>query len=253
MGRVILLTCEGESGCIAANFLVQHFPGLLTVIDSPVSRLGLLKRRAKRLGIGHVTGQLAFMTFQRLQRRASAQRIAAIKDEFRLDDRAISSEVADAGDVNSRDCQALLEELKPPLVFVMGTRLICQETIAAAKDAPFINYHAGITPKYRGVHGAYWALAEGDAANCGATTHLIDAGIDTGAVLYQQRITPGSQDNFSTYPYLQLAAGLPLMVRAGIDALEGRLNPLRIDLPSKLWSHPTFAEYFARGVRRGVW
>lgn len=146
----------------------------------------------------------------------------------------------------------LLRERKPGVVLVMGTRLIAQATLLAA-EAPFVNYHAGITPKYRGVHGAYWARATCDAANCGVTVHVIDAGIDTGAILYQERISPGPADNFSTYPYLQLAAGLPLLARAGKDALEGDLAPLTVDLPSKLWSHPTLWGYFAAGFGRGVW
>jgi methionyl-tRNA formyltransferase len=134
----------------------------------------------------------------------------------------------------------------------MGTRLI-EEAARRAANAPFVNYHAGITPKYRGVHGAYWARATGDAANCGVTVHLLDSGIDTGAILYQARIVPERQDNFSTYPYLQLAAGLPLFARAGEDAASGKLAPIDVDLPSKLWSHPTLWSYLAAGLGRGAW
>ena len=86
--------------------------------------------------------------------------------------------------------------------------------------APFINYHAGITPKYRGVHGGYWAKAEGDPGNFGITVHLIDKGIDTGEVLYQARLASTAEDNYSTFPYLQLVAALPLLERAADDALE---------------------------------
>ena len=87
----------------------------------------------------------------------------------------------------------------------------------------------------------------------GVTVHLVDTGIDTGAILYQERIMPEKRDNFSTYPYLQLAAGLPLLARGGADALSGRLAPIEIDLPSKLWSHPTLWSYLAAGLGRGAW
>jgi Formyl transferase len=252
MRQAVLLTCEGELGRIAANYLAPHFPGLLTIVDGPQSRLALLKRRTKRLGPAAAAGQVAFMAFQRLQRRYSNGRIEAIKREFRLDDGPPQLGVERVDDVNGEACRMLLRERKPGVVLVMGTRLIAQATLLAA-EAPFVNYHAGITPKYRGVHGAYWARATCDAANCGVTVHVIDAGIDTGAILYQERISPGPADNFSTYPYLQLAAGLPLLARAGKDALEGDLAPLTVDLPSKLWSHPTLWGYFAAGFGRGVW
>jgi hypothetical protein len=31
------------------------------------------------------------------------------------------------------------------------------------------------------------------------------------------------------------------------------LRPQRVDLPSRLWSHPTLWAYVRTGVRRGVW
>ena len=251
MSRAILLTCEGEFGRIAANYLAPRFPGLVTVVDAPLSRLGLLRGRARRQGVTAAAGQAAFMVFQRLQRLYSDRRIEAIKREFRLDDGPIATEAVRM-DVNSEACRAFLGEQRPSVVLVMGTRLIEEATLSAA-NAPFVNYHAGITPKYRGVHGAYWARAAGDAANCGVTVHRVDAGIDTGAILYQARIVPEPRDNFSTYPYLQLTAGLPLLARAGEDALSGRLAPIEVDLPSKLWSHPTLWSYLAAGLGRGAW
>jgi folate-dependent phosphoribosylglycinamide formyltransferase PurN len=252
MSRAILLTCEGEFGRIAANYLAPRFPGLVTVIDAPLSRLSLLRGRARRKGATVAAGQAAFMAFQRLQRLYSGARIEAIKRAFGLDSGAIATEVKRLGDVNGEACRSFLSEQRPSVVLVMGTRLI-EEATRRAANAPFVNYHAGITPKYRGVHGAYWARATGDAANCGVTVHLIDSGIDTGAILYQARIVPERPDNFSTYPYLQLAAGLPLLARAGEDAASAKLAPINVDLPSKLWSHPTLWSYLAAGLGRGAW
>ncbi len=103
------------------------------------------------------------------------------------------------------------------------------------------------------MHGGYWALAEGDAENFGSTVHLVDEGIDSGGILYQARAKPGPRDNFSTYPYLQLALALPMLAQAAEDAFAGRLAPRGSDLPSRLWSHPTIWAYLANGLRRGVW
>ncbi len=73
------------------------------------------------------------------------------------------------------------------MVLVVGTRIISRKVLVAVA-APFINYHDGITPKYRGIHGGYWASAQSDLANFGVTVHLVDPGIDTGEVLYQARL-----------------------------------------------------------------
>jgi len=154
--------------------------------------------------------------------------------------------------VNSPECVAAIERLKPRVILLLGTRIVDRKTLAAIK-APLINYHAGITPKYRGIHGGYWAKAEGDLENFGVTVHLVDPGIDTGAVLYQARLKPNATDNYATFPYLQLATVLPLLEQAVRDALAGKLNPQTVDLPSRLWSHPTIWRYIAGGLRRGAW
>ncbi len=250
MGRVVLLTGESESGEIAARYLAARFPDLAVIIEQPESRALFLRRRLKRLGIITVVGQIAFMLFQRLQQRRARPRIDAIVAELKLGQ--APSAVERVTSVNAPECIALLRKLDPAVVLVMGTRIIAGGVLRAVA-VPFINYHAGITPKYRGVHGGYWALAQSDAESCGATVHLVDEGIDSGAILYQARIAPGAGDNFSSYPYLQLAAALPLLVRAAEDALAGRLRRQPSSLPSRLWSHPTLWGYLMTGLARGIW
>ena len=251
--RVVLLTCEGESGRIAARYLASRFPALAVIVENPVSRSLLLRQRLKRLGIARVGGQLAFMLFQRIQQKVAKPRIAEILRTADLeacwpDER----ELIRVPSVNSPECIEQLRRLQPNAVLVVGTRIIACDVLQAV-DSPFINYHAGITPKYRGVHGGYWAKAEGDLGNFGVTVHLIDEGVDTGEVLYQARLAPTARDNYSTYPYLQLAAALRLLERAASDVIAGTLRTKKVDLPSRLWSHPTLWRYIKTGWCSGVW
>jgi methionyl-tRNA formyltransferase len=251
--KVVLLTCKGDSGRIAACYLAARFPGLAAIVENKVARSLLLRRRIKRLGLVCVGGQLAFMTFQRIQHRASKRRIAEIVGQANLGARWPEvSEMIWVPSINSPECIGHLQRLQPRAILVVGTRIIAEEVLRSV-DAPFINYHAGITPKYRGVHGGYWAKAQGDPGNFGVTVHLIDKGIDTGDVLYQARLAPTAKDNYSTFPYLQLVAALPLLERAAHDAMSGTLRPEKVDLPSHLWSHPTLWQYVKTGLRRGVW
>ncbi len=120
-------------------------------------------------------------------------------------------------------------------------------------DCPVLNYHAGITPKYRGMNGAYWALATGDAENFGATVHLVDAGVDTGDVLYQVRGKPQPGDNLTNYALRLAALSREICIKAVEDALEGRLTPTAPDMPSKQWYHPTIWFYIWTGLTKGVW
>jgi methionyl-tRNA formyltransferase len=253
MAAIALLTSEGQSGRIAARYLADRFPDLSVIVEQPVARGELLRRRLRRLGVLKVAGQVLFVALQRTQERLAQTRIAEIRRQFQLDDRWPDCRpILRVSSVNSAECVELLVRLRPAVVLVVGTRLI-EQAVLRRIDAAFVNYHAGITPKYRGVHGGYWALAQGDAANCGVTVHLLDEGIDTGPVLYQARISPSRRDNFSTYPHLQLAQALPLLEHAAREALAGGLTSRAVDLPSQLWSHPTLWSYLAVGFRHGVW
>jgi folate-dependent phosphoribosylglycinamide formyltransferase PurN len=252
-GKVVLLTCEDDAARMAARYLAARFPGLAVIVERNAPRSLLLRRRLKRLGFVRVSGQLAFMAFQRVQRRVSRGRIAEIVRQADLEPRwPDASDLIRVPSVNALECIAHLKRLQPRAILVVGTRIIAEEVLQAV-EAPFINYHAGITPKYRGVHGGYWANAEGDPGNFGVTVHLIDKGVDTGDVLYQARLAPSAVDNYSTYPYLQLVAALPLLERAARDAATGTLRPQKVDSPSRLWSHPTLWQYVKTGLRRGVW
>ena len=251
--RVVLLTTDNDLARIAARRLAAAFSNLKIIVERPVSRRSLLLRRVKRLGFMHVVGQVGFMVFARLLQLASRKRIKEILHSDQLEPAwPRDSELIEVPSVNSPECIDYLSRLDPQAIMVVGTRILERKTLSAS-TAPFINYHAGITPKYRGIHGGYWAREQSDLSNFGVTVHLVDPGIDTGAVLYQARLVPSAKDNYTTYPYLQLAAALPLLQQAAQDAVEGKLKPQTVDLPSHLWSHPTIWRYVWSGVRRGAW
>jgi folate-dependent phosphoribosylglycinamide formyltransferase PurN len=254
MANIVLLTTDSEIGCVAANYLAASFPGQLTIIiEKRFSRFALLRRRVRRLGAVHVFGQVCFIAVQQIQKLLSRPRIdAALQHAGMRGQWPVDAAIKHVPSVNDPSCVILLQQLDPAVILVVGTRLI-QTAVLDAIKVPFINYHAGITPKYRGAHGAYWAMAHDDNANCGITIHLVDAGIDTGAVLYQERISPAPGDNFTLYAFRQLITALPLLTRAANDAVAGALQPHKVDLPSRLWSHPTLWGYLATGLHKGVW
>lgn len=250
---VVLLGGDSRSTRVLFHALAATSGPPLTIIERPPSRLRLLQRRARRYGWPTVVGQVLFQAVivPRLARRGRA-RIHEILDTAGLRDHPLSSDHRyDVPSANSQDAIALLRALDPAVVVVSGTRILGASVLSAV-SAPFVNVHAGMTPAYRGVHGGYWALVSRDPDNCGATVHLVDTGIDTGPVLAQTVIRPTAQDSFATYPTLQLAAAVPLLldsvrqVLAG-ESLKGR--PPDTAAPSRYWTHPTLWGYLRSGVR----
>ncbi len=253
-GGVVMLAGQGESTAIVYHALAKHFPIDAVIVENAVALTRLLMRRVRKIGPRRVFGQVLFGALACPYLRAEARRRSLeIKAQGDLDPSPIEeARLVRIPSVNSDEAIQALARLDPRVVVVNGTRIISRRTLASS-PATFINMHAGVTPGYRGVHGAYWALYEDNRHSCGVTVHVVDAGIDTGSILARALIEPGARDNFVTYPLLQLAAGLPQLIGAVRNALENRTQPLDVaPLPSKLWSHPTLWQYLHCRWRRGV-
>ncbi|MGE4248492.1 MAG: formyl transferase [Parvibaculaceae bacterium] len=251
--RIAVLTVPSPQSWIIINALVKQFGPVTIVAEQRESKLALIRKRMRRLDAVTVMGQIGFVLFQKLLARRSGPRIKAIVAEHGLDPEPNAAcELLPVGSVNSMACRAALAMLKPDVVLVIGTRIIGKQTLASVA-APVINFHSGINPKYRGQAGGYWALASDDPENAGVTVHLVDEGVDTGAVLYQTHFTATREDNFITYFYIQAAVGLPVTIKAVEDALSDRLRPVKVDLPSQQFYHPTLWFYLWTAWRKGVW
>jgi folate-dependent phosphoribosylglycinamide formyltransferase PurN len=252
-GRVVILTAGGQLGWCAANALARTFEGLVVVQEEPEAKSDIIRRRARLLGWPTAVSQAACGIALRMYSGQAKARISEICSQSGLNATPDPSlDVRRVPSVNSECCRNLLRELSPAVVAVYGTRIIKPPTLDCV-PAPFINYHAGINPKYRGQHPAYWALADKDAANAGITIHLVDSGVDTGDVLCQRRVAFGPSDTILTYQWAQMAVALPLFAQAIADGLEKRLRASQVDLPSRQHFPPTLGQYIRNGMLRGVW
>ncbi len=228
---------------------------LRALLEASPSRLTVARRRARRLGWGTVSGHVLFMgVVMPLLRLQGRRRIAQIANEHELDFRSITRG-AYVESVNDAITVELLADAQPDLVVVHGTRIIAERVLREIA-APIVNVHAGITPRYRGVHGGYWALADGRPELAGTTVHLVDPGIDTGGILGQAIFEPGPHDSIATYPYLHLACGLPVLLEVASALLGGAppvpRPPLAGAEESQLRWHPTAWGYVATRLLRGV-
>ena len=248
----LVLVC---SDCVNTRILYHGISNDIAIshiiTELPVSRKHLIRRRIKRLGLWTTIGQLIFQVgVVPLMRKLSKNRIQEIIKDRHLKTLPMPGEkIIKIPSVNSKEFTEVIRDLKPDIILVNGTRIISSATLAAI-NCPIINVHVGITPLYRGVHGAYWALANSDASHCGVTVHRVDKGIDTGSILAQDIITPGKKDNFITYPYLQMDKAIAL-VKKLIPRLasDGCSPPDAPPGQSKLWYHPTIWQYLSNRLK----
>ena len=84
-----------------------------------------------------------------------------------------------------REIETLIAALKPDLVVSAGFMRILSERITSRFK--IINSHPALLPLYPGAHAVRDALAAGEAET-GTTIHWVDAGVDTGQVIAQERV-----------------------------------------------------------------
>lgn len=241
----MLLAGLEESTDVMANYLASRGHTLVVIVEDPQSRLDLTRRRARRLGWLPVAGQVLFVVLLLpVLRRRGARRHVDIFRSASVDASPRPPDIR-VPSVNDDRTIAHLTALRPDVVVVHGTRIVAKRVLEAVA-CPIINIHAGITQRYRGVHGGYWALREGHPEWVGTTVHLVDPGIDTGGILAQTTFAVSKEDTIATYPDLHLVHGLPHLWEQVDKALTGAtLEPLSTSIApgTGLYHHPTLWGY----------
>jgi folate-dependent phosphoribosylglycinamide formyltransferase PurN len=250
--KIVLLTRDCDSTTIVYNYLSQHFPIDTVVFEKTISKSEQFRRRVKFLGFWNAIGQVIFMlTAYPFLKLASQGKRKKILKQYDLDLTNIPAEKIKRIDkLSSTKGREFLQQLKPDLLIVNGTRILSKKTLESV-TAPFVNIHTGITPAYRGVHGGYWAVAKGQKDFFGTTIHYVDTGVDTGGIIEQVFAEPGKGDNFYTYPYVQYATVLPVLkqvVQSFIDGQRPSTKP-SVANESTLWFHPTIFQWL-RNLKR---
>ncbi len=255
---VVLLGDRSAATASVAHALSAHFgarAAVTIVLEESPSKFTLARRRARRLGWWTVAGQIAFVGLvMPLLRRRGRRRIHQIAHDNELD-LGPTPEAVLVNSVNDQRTVALIEQAEPAVVVVHGTRIISGSVLDTI-HVPVLNVHAGVTPRYRGVHGGYWALRDGRPDLAGSTVHLVDPGIDTGGILAQASFTPERADSIATYPFLHLACAIPMLLDQ-VDAVLAGTAPAAVPpLPgaerSQLRWHPTAWDYLRARRREGV-
>lgn len=255
--RILLLAGEGFSSRVVAAALQREFGDINVIIEEGRPLRKMLRSRIRMFGWVRGPGQILFRLLVPLLKRLKRRRIDELQSCFDPWQDFRKPLVKRVTSVNATATHDLLRDLKPDLVVINGTRILSKKTLLCA--AAFVNMHLGITPKYRGVHGGYWAMTQNDGDDFGTTIHFVDPGVDTGKVLAQGRTKPTHHDSLVTYPLLQLEIGVPLMIECvdryfelGRDQLDESAD-IEVSGESKQWYHPTAWEYLWNGITKGVW
>ena len=94
---------------------------------------------------------------------------------------------------NNDDVIRILKDINPDFFAVVAYgKILPQEVLDIPKYAP-INVHFSLLPKYRGPAPVNWAVMNGEVET-GVNTMLMDAGMDTGDILLEEKTLIGSKN-----------------------------------------------------------
>jgi methionyl-tRNA formyltransferase len=255
--KICVVTDGGPYAWIITNALIDHF-GPVDVIQEQPEPMGLfLKRRARKQGWISVGGQFITMAIGKLGKKSFSARLARMVKEENLQPKPRENQrLVRIETINSDVFISTLAQLNTKVILLVGTRLIKAqyiERITRDLNVILLNYHAGITPQYRGMNGGYWSLVNDDVENFGTTVHLVDQGVDTGSIIAQVRTKPTADDNIMTYAHRLAAASRGICIDAVSAALADKLSPRQTDVESKQWYHPPIWTYVWNGFTKKIW
>jgi methionyl-tRNA formyltransferase len=125
---------------------------------------------------------------------------------------------------NNADFRDQLTAINPDAVIVVGYGRIIPQWMLDLPPLGNINLHASLLPKYRGAAPIQWAIAQGETIT-GVTTMKIDAGLDTGDILLQEKIPIAPDDTAETVAPKLAAVGANLIVATLHGMQAGNISP----------------------------
>jgi methionyl-tRNA formyltransferase len=117
-----------------------------------------------------------------------------------------------------------LAELKPDLIVVAAYGQILPSSILELPRFGCLNVHASLLPKYRGAAPIQWAILN-DESQTGVTIMKMDAGLDTGDILTQEKTVIAPEDNAQTLQDRVARLGAELLIKTIPDYVEGKISP----------------------------
>src|SRR5574344_181739 len=122
---------------------------------------------------------------------------------------------------------AALRALNADIFVVVAFRMLPQEVWSMPHLGTF-NLHASLLPQYRGAAPLNWAIINGEKET-GVTTFLLDHEIDTGKLLFREKLSISETDTVGTIHASLMEIGARLVLKT-VDALaEGNISPVAQD------------------------
>ena len=132
--------------------------------------------------------------------------------------------------------QQELKELAADLQIVVAFRML-PEVVWNMPPLGTFNLHASLLPNFRGAAPINWALIQGEKVT-GVTTFFLQHEIDTGNILFQEKVTILPEDNLGSLYEKLMNLGANLVVQTVVAIANKDIHPLPQDEALAIHSAP---------------
>lgn len=135
---------------------------------------------------------------------------------------------------------AELVSLKADLQIVVAFRML-PEMVWNMPPMGTFNLHASLLPQYRGAAPLNWAIINGETET-GVTTFLLSHEIDTGRIIFQEKVSIGENDTVGDLHDQMMEIGSGLVLKTVNALADGNIQPIDqeqlIDSPERIKQAP---------------
>lgn len=129
-----------------------------------------------------------------------------------------------ASNVNSPGFLEYVKGLNVDLIVVYFFSQILKAEILHTPRLGVLNCHPSLLPRYGGPHPAFWMLKNGESV-AGVTVHVMTEKIDAGAIVSQQELTIGENENAGQLTQRQHRAAATILTEAVNAMALGTIDP----------------------------
>jgi folate-dependent phosphoribosylglycinamide formyltransferase PurN len=248
--RIVIATVKNHiySNYVIKNIIENHRFEIATIIESEVllhkkrfvpAIIKYLRISGAYYVLAQAFKQESFKIGLLLYRVFNIKKPLSIFFSYKTLAKAYSIPIYETRDINSIESLNLINKLKPDvLVSVFFNQILSKRLIGIPSYC--INIHPAYLPNYKGVSPVFWSLANNESY-AGVTIHYIDAGIDTGKIIYQQKIPITSNDTEHSLYFKCCEVGVSLLLKALKDIKSEKVHTIEkvneeesyFSLPSK--------------------
>mgnify|MGYP001322253243 CR=1 FL=1 len=130
-------------------------------------------------------------------------------------------------DLKDPNFLSIINKIDADIFVVVAYRILPDILISIPREGA-VNIHASLLPKYRGAAPIHHAILNGDNET-GLTTFLVKSAVDTGDILYQQKVKISPDDNYGTLSKKMSQIGSELLIKTIIDLHLNNITPRKQD------------------------